>query len=202
MNFKRWLSTVVLALFALPVLAQQAGTITFTAQTMTGDGSVTPILTWSTAPAATQCVASGDWSGNKGNAGTESLPPITSSKTYNLTCSWPGDNRATLSWTAPTTNTNGTSYTDPGGYRIYYGTSPTALNQIIAISNPATLTRIIEPLTPATWYFALTAFNVLNVESARSNTVNKVITGAASDSKSIGITVNPVPMPPTGLTVQ
>jgi len=35
---------------------------------------------------------------------------------------WAGD--ATLSWTAPGTNTNGSALTDLSGYKLYYGTSP------------------------------------------------------------------------------
>lgn len=179
--------------------AQTAGTITFTAQATTGDGSVVPVLTWSTSPAATSCAASGDWTGAKAPAGTETLAAVTASKTYNLTCTWPGENSATLRWTAPTQNTDGSALTDLAGYRIYYGTSATALNQTISVTNAAALQRVVQPLVPGTWFFAMTAINARDVESVRTATVSKVISSATA-SRSVGITVNPRPSPPTGLT--
>lgn len=188
---------------APPAQAQAAPVLDFTAQTQTGNGTVTPALTWSTTPAGVaSCVASGDWTGNKGSSGTETLAPISSSKTYNLTCTWPGSTSVTLTWVAPTTNTNGTPYTDPGGYRIYFGTSAASLAQTRTIANPATLTDTITALAAGQWFFAMTAFNQLNVESARTNTVSKILAAAASQQKSVGITVNPVPMPPTNFAVQ
>lgn len=188
-----------LHLLAGPSLAQTAGTITFTAQTTTGDGSVVPVLTWSTSPAATSCTASGDWSGTKAAAGTETLAAITVSRTYNLSCTWPGDTSATLRWTAPTTNVDGSALTDLAGFRIYYGTSASNLNQQITVANATATQRIVSALTPATWFFAMTAYNARDVESARTGTVSKVISTATA-SRSVGITVNPRPGPPTGLT--
>lgn len=179
--------------------AQAAGTITFTTQTTTGDGSVVPLLTWSTAPAATSCTASGDWTGTKAAAGTETLAAITQSRTYNLTCTWPGDTQATLSWTPPTTNTDGSALTDLASYVIYYGTTASNLNQQVNVANPATTSRVVTGLTPATWFFAMTAINARAVESARTGTVSKTIS-AATASRSVGITVNPRPNAPTGVT--
>lgn len=196
------LSLLAIIALAMPGLAvaQVAGTIQFAANTTTGDGSVVPVLTWSTTPAATSCTASGDWSGAKGPAGTETLPAITTGKTYNLSCSWT-DDRATLAWTAPTTNTDGSPLTDLAGFRIFYGTSAANLSQQVTISDPAARSRVISPLAPATWHFAMAAFNARNVESPRTATLSKV-TGSASDTRSVGITVNPQPNPPTNLTVQ
>ena len=51
---------------------------------------------------------------------------------------------ATLSWTPPTTNTNGTSLTNLAGYRIYYGTSSSSLNRTIQVAN-AGVTRYVVP---------------------------------------------------------
>lgn len=186
------------ALFPAPAAAQAAGTITFTAETTTGDGQVTPVLTWSTQPAADNCVASGDWSGNKGATGSEVLAPITTSRTYNLTCSW-SDTRATLTWTAPTTNTDGTPLTDLLRFVVYYGTAPGDLSQIWTVNSPSATQTEIEGLAPATWFFAMTAVNQRLVESARTNIVSKT-TGSASAQESVGITVNPRPNPPTNVT--
>jgi hypothetical protein len=95
---------IILAVFSVSANAQAASpTLTFTAQTTTGNGSVVPALTWATSPAAQSCTASGDpaWTGTKAAAGTQTLAAITSSKTYQLVCTWPGDTTATISWTDP-----------------------------------------------------------------------------------------------------
>lgn len=82
---------------------------------------------------------------------------------------------ATLSWTPPTTNADGTTITDLSGYRIYYGQSSTSLSQTIVISNPGTIRWVVENLSPATWYFAMTSFNVSGNESTRSAVVSRAI---------------------------
>ena len=96
------------AILALPLLllgnlaqAQTAGTLTFTVNKTAATGSVAPVLTWSTTPVATNCVASGGWSGTKFASGSQTLSTITSSKSYTLTCYW-GNGTASLKWTAPT----------------------------------------------------------------------------------------------------
>ena len=83
--------------------------------------------------------------------------------------------RATLSWTAPTENTDGSSLSNLAGYRIRYGTSSSSLTQTIAISNVSVTTYVVEDLAPATWYFAVTAVNSAGTESAYSNVANKRI---------------------------
>ena len=176
-----------------------ANVLTFTASNTTGTGTVTPVLTWSTAPVATSCTASGDWAGVKAASGTETLAPVNVGKTYNLTCTWT-DTTATVSWVPPTQNTNGTPYTDPQFIRIYFGQSATTMTSQLDLP-PTTVTRAFTALTPGTWFFGAKAVNLLNQESAMSNVVSKVI-GTATGSKSIGITVNPVPAAPTAVTVQ
>ena len=83
--------------------------------------------------------------------------------------------RATLSWTAPTENTDGSTLSNLTGYRIRYGTSAGALTQTIVISNASVTTYVVEDLAPATWYFAVTAVNSTGSESAFSNVANKQI---------------------------
>jgi hypothetical protein len=81
---------------------------------------------------------------------------------------------ATLSWTPPTRNTDGSSYTNPGGYRIYWGASQGAYTRSVQISSGLT-TYVIDQLTPGTWYFAMTAFNTQGVESALTGGVSKTV---------------------------
>jgi hypothetical protein len=82
---------------------------------------------------------------------------------------------ATLTWTAPTTNTNGSALTDLAGYHIYYGTSASSLTNVIDVSNPATTTYTVSSLASGTWYFAVNAYTTSGLDSALSNTGSKSI---------------------------
>jgi hypothetical protein len=75
---------------------------------------------------------------------------------------------ATLTWSAPTTNTDGTPVTTLTGYHIYYGTSTAALTQSIAVSGATTTTYTVTGLTSGTWYFAVAADASDGTESAQS----------------------------------
>ena len=81
----------------------------------------------------------------------------------------------TLIWTAPTQNTDGTPLTNLGGYRIYFGTSASALTQTADITNASVSTYVISNLSPATWYFAIKARNAAGIESELSSIVSKAI---------------------------
>lgn len=83
--------------------------------------------------------------------------------------------RITLSWTPPTENTDGTPLTNLSGYKIYYGTSSGSLNKTIDINTAGISTYIVEDLSPATWYFAITAVTASGQESSRSNVANQTI---------------------------
>jgi len=178
-----------------------AQTLTFTAETTTGTESVIPVLTWSTAPLADSCVASGSWSGAKVPAGTETLPPITSSQTYNMTCIWP-DGKATLTWVAPTENTDGTPLTDLAGFKIYQGNAPgDRAGAIYDIPDPNLTSFVVEPLAEGSYCFVTTAYNALAVESDESNEVCKDVSDEVI-SRSVGISVNPKPNAPSSMTIQ
>jgi hypothetical protein len=82
---------------------------------------------------------------------------------------------ATLSWTPPTQNTNGTTLTNLAGYRIYYGTSSSAMNQRISIANPGVSRYVVDGLGAGTWYFNVRAYTSTGVESAASNTASKTM---------------------------
>jgi hypothetical protein len=86
-----------------------------------------------------------------------------------------GASTATVSWTAPTTNTDGSPLTMLSGYHLYYGTSEAALTQSIAISSATTTTYDVTGLTPGTWYFAVAADASDGTESAQSTVGSKTI---------------------------
>jgi hypothetical protein len=80
---------------------------------------------------------------------------------------------ATLSWAAPTSNSDGTPLTNLAAYRIYFGMSSDALTNAVTISNPGIATYVVDQLTPATWYFVVTAVNSGGSESGLSNVGTK-----------------------------
>lgn len=86
-----------------------------------------------------------------------------------------GVGSATLSWTVPTQNTDGSSLTDLAGFRVYYGASPGALTYRQSIADPLATQSTVSGLPSGTWYFAVVAYNVGGIESDFSNTRNKTI---------------------------
>lgn len=117
------------------------------------------------------------------NAGTYSNIQIsvsdgkatTSLKAFSIQVIAAQSRSATLSWTAPTQNTDGTTLTNLAGYRIHYGTSATVLSQTIQVSNAGLTTYMIENLSPGTYYFAVKAYTSTGTESESSNVVSKTI---------------------------
>lgn len=82
---------------------------------------------------------------------------------------------ATLTWTAPTQNTDGSPLVDLAGYRIRYGTSPGNYSSTESIDNPGITTYVINNLAPGTWYFVTSSVNSAGVESTNSNEASKTI---------------------------
>jgi hypothetical protein len=94
---------------------------------------------------------------------------------FSITVAQPTNGSATVSWTAPTQNTDGSALTNLAGFRIVYGASASALNQTVELSNPSLSTYTISGLTSGTWYFAVKAYNTVGGESAQSSTASKTI---------------------------
>lgn len=82
---------------------------------------------------------------------------------------------ATLSWTPPTENSDGSTLVNLAGYRIYYGQSPNQLTEQVVINSAGISSYMIENLSPSIWYFAMTAVNANGMESDRSTTVSKQV---------------------------
>jgi hypothetical protein len=82
---------------------------------------------------------------------------------------------ATISWTVPTMNTDGSALTNLAGYRLYYGTSATNLSQTVQITNPSLTTYMVNNLAPGTWYFAMVDYTSTGDVSGYSNMGNKTI---------------------------
>lgn len=82
---------------------------------------------------------------------------------------------ATLKWSAPTKNTDGSTVTNLTGYVVSYGMSATALSQTVSITNPATTSYTVQNLGQGTWYFAVSATASDGTTSALSAVVSKTI---------------------------
>jgi hypothetical protein len=83
--------------------------------------------------------------------------------------------KAQLSWTPPTTNTDGSTLTNLSGYRVSYGNSATALTKSVLISNPGVTSHLVENLAAGTWYFTVKALTASGTEGDASRTVSKTI---------------------------
>jgi hypothetical protein len=76
-----------------------------------------------------------------------------------------------VTWTQDLKNTDGTALADLAGFRLVYGTDPTALNQTIEVKNPAARELVLTNLAYGTkYYVALKAFTAGGRESDKSNT--------------------------------
>ena len=82
---------------------------------------------------------------------------------------------ATLKWSPVTKRTDGTVLTGLAGYRIYYGTSPGALNKTVVLADPKATTYVITHLSRGTWYFAVAAYTQGGAEGPRSSVGTKTI---------------------------
>jgi hypothetical protein len=84
-----------------------------------------------------------------------------------------GTTSATLTWDAPTKNTDGTALTDLAGYKIHYGTASKEYGH--TITTGLVKTYSLQNLEPGTYYMVVTAFNAAGSESAPSNEATKTI---------------------------
>jgi len=96
-----------------------------------------------------------------------------SSSGQNEAASPPGS--ASVTWSVPTHNTDGSVLTDLSSYRIFYGTSPSTMIQSVDVSGASTASRTITGLSPGTYYFAVAAINNGGVASDPSNAVSMTV---------------------------
>lgn len=82
---------------------------------------------------------------------------------------------ATVNWSPPTENTNGTALTGLAGYQIHYGNSSNALTQMVQVTNVGLSSYMLTNLTPGTWYFGVTAYTSSGGQSAMSNVASKTV---------------------------
>jgi hypothetical protein len=83
---------------------------------------------------------------------------------------------ATLSWTIPTLNEDGSPLNnDLAGFRVYYSMTQGDYTNYDDVDNPSLSTHMVENLSPAIWFFVVTAYDFSGNESAPSNVTSKTI---------------------------
>lgn len=93
------------------------------------------------------------------------------------TLSWasvPTTDTTTVSWTPPTTNTDGSPLTDLKGYTIFYGTAPGVYDAFIDVGN-VTSYQFIGLKDNTTYYYVIVACDVVDICSVYSVEVFRTI---------------------------
>jgi hypothetical protein len=86
----------------------------------------------------------------------------------------PATGSASLSWSAPVTNDDGTQLTDLAGYKVYYGSTPGVYDHTDVVGT--TDSYVVTGLTTGqTYYFTVTAYDASGSESEYATEVSKVI---------------------------
>ena len=113
----------------------------------------------------------GSGNGNVGSAGDLQSDSNSDSSPPNIPSALTGS--VTLSWETPIINTDGSLYTDHGGFIVHYGTSS---NYYTISANVGNVTVVsISSLSSGTWCFAVTAYDLSGNESDYSTEVCKII---------------------------
>jgi hypothetical protein len=105
---------------------------------------------------------------NDGSA-QASLPP------FSIAVNQISNGAATITWTPPVANVDGSALTNLAGYRIYYGPNTSSLTQSVQVTNIGTSSYTVSNLTSGTWYFGVTAYTSSGLESSMSNVAAKAV---------------------------
>jgi hypothetical protein len=150
----------------LAACGEDASTASAGAGAATVSGSTAPKSGTTGTPASTGTTTAPASTGTTSPAGTTpTSTPAPTAKAESIT----------LSWAAPTENTDGSALTNLSGFDIYYGTSSAALTQKININSVGLLTYVVENLSSGTWFFEVVAVNAAGVQSGPSSVVSVTI---------------------------
>jgi len=81
-------------------------------------------------------------------------------------------NAVTLSWEAPTQNSDGSALMDLKGYKVHYGSASKSYSDTVQVANPGLTTYVVQNLPAGTYYFAVTSYNTAGHESTLSGEVS------------------------------
>jgi len=113
-------------------------------------------------------------SGSSSSSSSSSSTSSASSSSSSSSSSSAATDSVQLTWTAPTLNTDGSALTDLTGYKLYYGTSPSALTSATPIGLVATYT-VPGLATGQTWFFALSSISASSGEGSKTNAASKAL---------------------------
>ncbi len=94
---------------------------------------------------------------------------------FSITVNAVGTGTADLSWVAPTQNEDGSPLVDLAGFKVRYGSSPDTLTRVLDVVGAAITSATVEGLTVGTWYFSVSAYTSVGVESTPAGPVSKTI---------------------------
>lgn len=94
---------------------------------------------------------------------------------FSIDVTEPIQGSASLTWRAPTTNTDGTPLGDLAGFRVYYGSGPRSYSQSLSVPSPSVTSVLVESLPVGTWYFAVKAYTSSGAESDYSAEASKFV---------------------------
>jgi hypothetical protein len=86
-----------------------------------------------------------------------------------------GAGRASLSWTSPTRNTDGSPLHNLAGFRIDWTRTRNGAKGSVRVNNPSVSTYLVENLAPGNYEFRVLAINDAGIASAPSNKAFKVV---------------------------
>ena len=186
------------------VFGQTVPSVVFNVTTNGLISPVTPTVTWSSDKAsrcfATSSPVDNKWNGEVALNGTTAVGPITKSTIYSISCSSANDTTATLTWTAPTLNTDETELTDLAGFKVYeiIDGKQVLTSDVGRVYN----TLPVINLSSGNHTFYVTAYNTSGIESSPSNAASKTIYASAFETKSSTVNVTKKTAPPRNLTVR
>jgi hypothetical protein len=159
-----------------PTVSQGSGTISFSIQ---GQPAWTSFDAQTGALAGTPAAADVGVSGGITITATNSVNTVSvgpfSIEVDPAASTGPATGSATLDWSPPTENIDGSPLTNLAGYSVHYGTSEASLSQTIDVADASATTYVVSGLTPGTYYFAVSAYNSLGLEGAWSNLASKTL---------------------------
>lgn len=201
-----WLAMLVL-LSLLGVIvnrahAQTAPSVTLTASPTSGVSPLSVTLTWSSTglPADAVCTASGmfGWTGTKAASGSQTIAGVRGDSAPMLACvSTTGS--ATVNWTLPTTNTDGSLIgATPGsvlaGVELFTARTNAGLATAPLITQPATATTYtFAGLPVGENFYGVRVFNVDTERSALVPVNSMIVAPSVSASASVDVRVRPNP---------
>ena len=100
---------------------------------------------------------------------------ISSLATFAIVVTQTATGSVTLTWEAPTTNSDNSPLTNLAGYRITYGRAQSTLDQSLNVPNAGLTTYVVPNLASGTWYFAMYAYTSSGAESDASNVATKTV---------------------------